>query len=302
MKSVKIIVCFCCIVLCACASGKTSREGFVEIENSRSTEDPGAPTTIWVPRSYVESGPLRGMKLVEKGVDRVAAGLAPAKKNAALSLNKRIALIEIGRDGLAQAVYRNLRQASAGVVLDPAQTVLTDQSEGMATRDDKARFAERLQRDHRANVAVYITSTAVAEPGQTALIEVYDTMAGGLLDSFQAPLPPASNEPSGVDRVAAALKPACDRIAKLLSLLPWYGRVIEVEGDRAYIGAGRESCLAIGQSFTVYRGGRFIKGAGFSPGEKVGTVSVSGFVGPDASFGAITEGRGVQAGDVVSAE
>ncbi|MGD0844976.1 MAG: hypothetical protein ABSA06_11495, partial [Geobacteraceae bacterium] len=68
------------------------------------------------------------------------------------------------------------------------------------------------------------------------------------------------------------------------------------------IAAGREVGLSIGQLLHIYHSGRFMKGLGYAPGELIGKLVVQGFVGPNGSFGQITEGQGVQATDLVSAE
>jgi hypothetical protein len=45
-----------------------------------------------------------------------------------------------------------------------------------------------------------------------------------------------------------------------------------------------------------------MKGLGYAPGELIGKLAIQGFVGPNGSFGLITEGQGVQATDLVSVE
>ena len=63
---------------CAGANEAASRPGdYVEIANPGFTMSPGAPETIWVPRSYVDKGVPRGSELVKKGY-QAATGTAPA--------------------------------------------------------------------------------------------------------------------------------------------------------------------------------------------------------------------------------
>jgi len=62
---------------CAGANESVNREGFIEIANPALTMSPNAPETIWVPRSYVETGVPRGKELAKKGYDAVT-GKAPA--------------------------------------------------------------------------------------------------------------------------------------------------------------------------------------------------------------------------------
>jgi hypothetical protein len=75
-----------------------------------------------------------------------------------------------------------------------------------------------------------------------------------------------------------------------------------VNGNRAYITAGKEAGLKSGQALKVYRSGKFMKGLGFAPGSKIGVLEVDGFVGPNAAFCAIKDGQGIEASDVVSAD
>jgi hypothetical protein len=102
--------------------------------------------------------------------------------------------------------------------------------------------------------------------------------------------------------IAAALGTFTDKIKELVALLPWYGRITAVEGSRAYIAAGKEAGLSVGQVMKIYHNGKFMKGLGYAPGEQIGTLVVQGFVGTNGSFGQIREGQGVQPADVVSVE
>ena len=172
------------------------------------------------------------------------------------------------------------------------------------TRRQKAAFATRLQQDYGANALILLSAPEGVASGKTINAEVYDTMGGGLLRRFDAVI--SSNdgaEPADRNSGAApALAAFTEKIRELVAVLPWYGRITAVEGNRAYIAAGKEAGLTIGQLLHIYHNGKFMKGLGYAPGELIGTLALQGFVGPNGSFGTIQEGHEVQATDVVSIE
>lgn len=72
-----IIFSFCFLVGCAGSqSAVSSSEEYVEIENPAFTMSGSAPSTIWVPRRYVDSGIPRGGELLEKGYESVRGKLS----------------------------------------------------------------------------------------------------------------------------------------------------------------------------------------------------------------------------------
>jgi hypothetical protein len=345
----RIIPLAACLFLAACAGNRTATtsppEDYVEIDNPGFTASPNQPAKIWVPRSYVEKGPLRGSELVKKGADKVVESFqktpeqpqsvplaqqpsatvpappaaVPASPPSAVAtpqptvvgaripsqapsaVKNRIALLEIGQNNLAQPLYEDLRRASAGVMIEPAQAAFLAQFATITTQAEKASFARRLQQDYGANVAVYVSAPEGVSSGKKVIAEVYDAMAGGLLRRFDAVIAPSSTADQTAG-IAAALAGVAEKIRDLVALLPWYGRITEVDGNRAYIAAGKEAGLTIGQVLQVYRGGKFVEGLGYAPGEKIGTLVVGGFVGPNGSFGTVGAGQRVQAADVVSVE
>lgn len=338
-----------CLTLAACAANKTTHPNdYVEIDNPYITMSPNAPATIWVPRSYVESGVPRGGELVKKGVEKISENFqppqqaqagapapqppaaaavpqpaalpqqpkavaaaplppvakAPAAAEAPPAVKNCIALLEMGQNGLAQPLYDNLRRAAAGVLVDPAQAAFLSQFATITTPAEKGAFARRLQQDYHANVAVYLAAPDGVAPGKMVSAEIYDALGGGLLRRFDAVIPSyaASDKAARDSAVAAVLAGFATQIKELVVLLPWYGRITEVDGNRAYVAAGREAGLAVGQVLKIYRSGKYVEGLGYAPGEKIGTLVVGGFVGPNGSFGSISTGHGVQAADVVSVE
>lgn len=219
-------------------------------------------------------------------------------------VKNRIALFELGQNGLVQPLYDNMRRTGMGGLLDPAQTALLAQYATITNAAEKASFATRLQQDYGANTLIYLSAPDGVAPGKTIFAEFYDTMGGGLVRKFDAVIPLSlGSEQSDKDAaVAAIMTTFTGKIKDLATLLPWYGRITAVEGRRAYIAAGKEAGISIGQILKLYHNGKFVQGLGYAPGERVGTMVVEGFVGPNGSFGTIQEGQGVQAADVISIE
>ena len=85
-------------------------------------------------------------------------------------------------------------------------------------------------------------------------------------------------------------------------LIPHFGLIAAVEGEKVFFNLGRESGIAPGQKLKVYRGGTVIEGLGLAPGENVATVEVVGFVGTRGGYGVIRQGGPVQANDLIGAE
>ena len=227
---------------------------------------------------------------------------APLPAGGAATVRNRIALLEIGREGLLQPLYDSLKRSSIVGILDPGQSAYLAQSATLTNEAEKAAFANRLQQDYGVNVVVYLSAPDGIASGKEISAEVYDALAGGLLQKFDGVI---GQEPvkDQSDRGTAVLPAAfTEKIRDFLALLPWYARITAVEGNRAYIAAGREAGLRSGQVLKIYQNGRFMKGMGFAPGDQVGTLVIQGFVGPNGSFGAIKDGQGIRATDLVSVE
>ncbi len=336
MRSLKVIVSSVCLLLAACAGNRSATaptsNDFVEVENPFQTMSPGQPASVWVPRSSVEGSAVpRGKELVKQGAEQLlhadkqsapqegsparqqtasatapspAAGRVAVAVEPAPAVKSRIALLELGQNGLVHPLNEDLRRAAIGVMLDPAQAAFLAQYATITNQAEKGAFAKRLQQDYGVNVVVYVTAPDGAAPGKTLTAEVFDAMGGGLLRRLDAAIPPfaAADQAARDAAVAKALTTLTGGIKDLVALLPWYGRITAVEGNRAYIAAGREVGLRVGQVLKVYHDGKFVDGLGFAPGEQVGTLQIGGFVGPNGSFAAIKEGQGVRAADVVSVE
>lgn len=331
MQFVKIATVCSLVLLTACAankSGNTQPDDYVEISNPMITMDPSAPATVWVPRRYVESGVPRGGELVKKGYEQVAgapqtvsqapaspaaatpqAGVKPVSQPvsqpvaAPIALRSRIAVLEVGDNGLLRPLVEHMRVCAVGVLVDPAQASFLAKYSSVANQAERAAFATRLQQEYGATVAVFIAASQIA-PGTTLQGEVYDAMGGGLVRTVTAVVPSYAPDDAAAKDAALgkALTEVAEKIREVAALLPWYGKVAAVDGDRVYINTGKEAGLKAGQLLKVYRGGKVVAGLGFAPGERIATVEVGGFVGANGAYGVIKDGKGVQANDLVAVE
>lgn len=179
MRFPSVLVVVFCTLLTACTGNRAvndAAEKYVEIDNPAYTMTPNAPRTIWVPRSYVESGVPRGSELVKKGYDAVIAGATAT---------------------------------DAGI--------------------------------------------------------------------------------TGVGSKAAVL-------------IPRFGMVVAVDGERVYLNVGRDFGINPGQKLKLYRGGTVVEGLGLAHGALVGIVEVAGFVGTNGAYGVLREGETPHLNDLVGVE
>ena len=325
MRNLTLVLLSCCCLLAACAgSGSStiaSSDDYVEIDNPAVTMSSGAPATIWVPRSYVETGVPRGGALIKSGVETVVDTMKPHPSklvtvpdhtggkthtavHAPLSLKSQIALLETGRNGLLQPFYESLNRAATVIVFDPLRTASLAQQSVAATESEKGAFAHKLQQKHNVNVTVYLSAPEGVTSGKAVLAEVFDSMGGGLLRRLEAVVqqPGIASKAGAKDPVHLAMLDLTKRLNDLMALIPWYASVITVEGSRAYISAGKDAGLRPGQELVVYRGGKFVEGLGFAPGKRIGTLNVSGFVGPNGAFCEMNDGLAASSADIVSVE
>lgn len=273
-------------------SSKPEQTGIPEQQSASSAAAP----IMQVTASQQTAGATASSSQPFAGHVQNAAEPASAVKN-------RIALVEIGQNGLVQTLYEHMRYTPIWNVLDVEQIAILARNSPMANEEEKAAFAKLLQQEYGVNVAIYISAPEGVASGKPVFAEVYDAMSGGELRRFDATITPnTSIDQSDKAAAESALAEFTGKIKELVALIPWYGRIIEVDGNRAYIAAGRETGLRIGHALKIYQSGRFMKGLGFAPGEQVGTLSVQGFVGPNGSFGLIREGQGIKATDIVSVE
>jgi hypothetical protein len=270
-----------------------------------------APQSLSVPAKQQAASEMAPISSIPVNQRLVAAPLpqtfsdrltAPAGATSALKI--RIALLELGQNGLALPLYEDMRRTGMEGVLDPSQTALLAQYATITNESEKAAFAMRLQQDYGANALIYLSAPEGVAAGKTIVAEFYDTMGGGLVRKFEAVIPfgLGPDEADKKTAVTAIMTTLTEKIQGLAALIPWYGRITAVDGKRAYIAAGKEAGMCIGKILKIYKNGKFVQGLGYAPGERVGTLKVEGFVGPNGSFGTIVEGQEVQATDVVSSE
>ena len=119
--------------------------------------------------------------------------------------------------------------------------------------------------------------------GNELLKRGYDAVRGGA---------PATAPGPGI--TAQAGKPA--------SLIPHFGLVVRVDGERVYFNLGKEAGIVSGQKLKVYRGGTVVEGLGLAPGESVGMVEVLGFVGTTGGYGLLRQGGPARNNDLIGAE
>jgi len=80
MRDHKVAVLVACLMLAGCANNNLAGEkghvtDYVEVSNPALTMSPGAPATIWVPRSAVEHGVPRGGAAIRQGVQEIVDGI-----------------------------------------------------------------------------------------------------------------------------------------------------------------------------------------------------------------------------------
>ncbi len=317
------MLCLSFVLISGCAGTKSvtpPNQEYVEIDNPAFTMSPNAPPTIWVPRSYVESGVPRGSELVKKGYEAAKSGLmdgqtprenqaasAPVSlgvKAAPILVKNRIAVLEVGKNGMAAEIDANLKKTGSAILVETSQIAMLGRYASLAGESERKTFAVRLQEDYGANLLILVAAPDGISPGKTVKAELYDCLGGELVKTFEVALP-QYQEGSRAARdsaVGGALAELVRQINEVVSLLPWYGKVMAVEEGRVYINAGKEAGVRPGLMMRVYRGGKVVKGLGFAPGKAVGVIRVSGFVGTNGSFGIVTEGSGIQVSDIVSVE
>jgi len=323
---------FLLFIIAGCAASKNSISSpaeYVEIDNPAFTMSPGAPATIWVPRSYVETGVPRGGELVEKGYDSLRENIAgsgspqqapqqaaasapmvspvaaPAVKAAtAPRVRNRIFTVEIGQNGLLARFNEELRKAPAEIMIDPTRAAFVARYAAVATPSDRAALAIKLQEDFGANLVFFISAAEGISSGSLVSVEIFECNGGTLVRSLNAEIQPFAPADTAAREAALSvtLRKLVEQVRDVVSLVPWYGKVVTVEGERVYISAGKESGLVLGRTLNVYRGGKVMAKLGFAPGQRMGILEITGYVGTDSAFGIVKQGAKAQAGDLVGIE
>lgn len=108
--SAKMIVALGLLLVAGCTGANvkaSSQRDYVEVANPAFTMSPNAPETIWVPRSYVDSGLPRGGELAKKGYDAMKATEPVTASQAGIVAPGGTAAALIPRFGLVAAVDKD---------------------------------------------------------------------------------------------------------------------------------------------------------------------------------------------------
>ena len=333
MQLKKIAFILFCILFTACAAKHgdvTSSDDFVEISNPFIGSSPGAPATIWVPRSSVESGVPRAGEVVKMGVDKVTEAMGSSKPvssetavstqapqalpvpapvsaqplPAAVPLKSRMAVLEAKDNGLILPLSNKLEHLGAGILLDHHQPSFMAKYSDLSNMADWPTVSVRLQQEFGVIVSVFVWAPDQVAPGKIILGTVYDGLSGVDVKTVEARIPSYASTDPAAQNVAldAALDEVAGKLKAVTALLPWYGKVVAVGNGRVYINAGSEAGLRIGQVLKVYRGGKAVPGVGFAPGEQVAAVEIKGFAGVNGAYGVVKDGKEVQADDLIAVE
>lgn len=310
------------LALAGCAGNRDAISApgdYVEIDNPALTMSPGAPPTIWVPRSYVDSGVPRGGELLEKGYETVRGNLAGSvvqpqapqqtaavaavpvpQKSAPVALVKsRILVVAIGKSAPLAHFNAALEKVSAGIVVDPSQASLIARYAAVGTLAERSSLAVKLQEDFGVNVVLYLAAPEGISSGKSLSVEMFEAHGGSLVRKFDGSIPVSAVPETAV---SSLLDKLARDVRDTAALVPWYGKVVSVDASRVYLNAGKESGIQIGRVLAVYRPGKLVGTLGFAPGDKVGTLVVAGFVGTDGAFGTMQEGTKAEVSDLVGIE
>lgn len=305
-------------LLTACAGNKAGTlppDGYVEIENPAFTMSKDAPATIWVPRSYVETGVPRGGELLKKGYEAVKQEVtdnaqahqiiskAPRAAANFPTIKSRIVALEVGRNGLLLPFREKLKSVSAGILLEPDQGSIGSYG-SISSQAERLSLSKRLYQDLNSNLVLFIMAPEQIAPGKKFVVEIHDGMGGGVLRGVDAIIPAydAADQAARNAAVASTLNSVTGKVKELIALVPWYGRIVAIDGERVYINAGKEVGITIGQELKIFRGGKFVAGLGFAPDEMIGTLKIQGFVGPNGAYGVVKGGQQARVTDLVASE
>jgi hypothetical protein len=105
-----------------------------------------------------------------------------------------------------------------------------------------------------------------------------------------------------VSTVAPAQAGITEPAGKPARLVPHFGLVVALDGNKVYFNLGREAGYSPGQILKIHRGGTVIEGLGLAPGELIGTVEVLGYVGTRGGYGLLKQGGPVRLNDLIGIE
>ncbi|MDD2540095.1 MAG: hypothetical protein PHH28_03520 [Desulfuromonadaceae bacterium] len=317
---------FLILSLTACAGthavgDKNPSTEYVEVSNPAFTMSRDAPDTIWVPKSSVDNGPPRAKEAIKMAYKSVQGNQAdsgappqtssslpvasPTVANTTSSLSadmrNRVVVLGTGSDLLTIPFREKLRVLPHSPVLAIAPDIAANK---IQSRDERAAYAVKNWQDSGAPLSLFVSAPDGLAAGRYLAAEIYDGMGAGLLSRVEAIIPPydAKDPASQNTALDSAMTLLAERARDAIALLPWYAKIVAVEGDRIYINAGHEAGINIGQKLKVYRGGRVMQGLGFSPEAVVGTVEVTGFVGANGATALIKGGGPVYLTDIITGQ
>lgn len=302
------------------ASDKNAPTEYVEISNPGYTMTRDAPATIWVPKSSVENGPPRGSEAIKMAYESVkksqtngvypqitspVPAIAPAVTAAAqpipAGMRNRVAVFETGHNQLAILFKEKLRALPSSPVIAIAPEAATER---LQSRDERAVYAVKAWQDSGVNVSLFVLAPDGFSSGGSLSAEMYDGMGAGLVSKVDAVIPTFdAKDPTGLNfAVTSSVTQLAERSRNAIALLPWYAKIVAIEGGKIYINAGHEAGINMGQRLHVYRGGKVVQGLGFAPETFVGTIEVSGFVGSNGAIATAKDDVQVYPTDIIAVQ
>jgi len=102
----------------------------------------------------------------------------------------------------------------------------------------------------------------------------------------------------GISLRKAANKIAA-QIVDAVDVIPWYGKVIKVEGDQVYITPGRSDGVRIGTHLQVIPGWQETDSESVEDTVSIGEIEIIGYVGERVSTAQVLSGDGIVVGSLV---
>lgn len=215
-------------------------------------------------------------------------------------------LSAVPMDTFSQQIYNKIA-AAAGVQLLPKEAVSSYAGSNQLFADPmdiKTKLA-KLGREMGAHVVAFEQVQYMAPPqaggeGNYQLdLEIIDVSSGYALKTYAIQGNSFTSTPD-IDQVVSDL-------ARNISLIDWYSRVVKVDQGRIFLNAGRLSGLQMGQKLRVYAEGSDVMdpatkmSLGKAQGAMKGIVKVADFFGMDGAICETVSGKGFAVADMVKA-
>jgi len=214
-------------------------------------------------------------------------------------MRNRVAVLDTAQNQLAIPFKEKLRFLPNSPVIAIAPEAAMDK---LVSRDERSAYAVKAWQDLGVNISLFVSAPDGLASGRYLSVELYDGMGAGLIGKIDAAIPAYdAKDPSGLSTaVASSIALLAERSRDAITLLPWYAKIVAVEGGKVYINAGHEAGINMGQRLSVLRGGKVVQGLGFAPGTIVGSVEVSGFVGSNGATAVAKDGEQVFPSDIIA--